>query len=82
MHMEINNNGTRYNNYILWENRKHMPYDYARDGLLNKVLSNKIYNNKNIILKNILNIYEVTIVNILKTVDILNNYKNFLYRNR
>ena len=49
-----NENGTRYNEFKLWEDTKNQPYDYKEKGLVNHILSNKIYNTTNPILKFIL----------------------------
>ena len=80
--MEIKNNGERYSEYRKWENMKHLPYDYERDGLIKKVVSNKIWNTDNVVLKSLTNVWEISLVWCMKCVDILNNYKNYLYRNR
>jgi hypothetical protein len=53
--MTYNDNGNRYKHYQHWENVKNAPYDYERYGLLNKILSNRIYNTTNEYLKIILN---------------------------
>lgn len=80
--MTYNDNGNRYKHYQHWENAKNAPYDYERYGLLNKILSNKIYNTTNDYLKVILNYYEKSLVFVMKYVDRLKNFKNSYWKNR
>lgn len=80
--MEIRNNGTRFINYDKWENIKNKPYNYEKDGLLNKIMSNSIVNTTNSILKFILCFIESSLVFLMKYTDILKNFKNIHWRNR
>lgn len=80
--MEVKPNGDRYNCFKKWESRKHMPYDYANEGLVNKIMSNKIYNTENPILRGLISVFEQAIVCCLKYADVLANYKDFRNRNR
>lgn len=80
--MEKRTNGTRYIKYKIWNHVKNEPYDYANDGLLNKILSNKIVNTNNIALKIILEYYEKSLVFLMKYVDTLKNFKNYHWKNR
>lgn len=80
--MEQKPNGTRYDNYSLWESTKQTKYDFKRDGLLNKIMSKNIVNTDNPILKIMLNIYEYSIIFIFKYIDILKNFKNIHWSNR
>lgn len=80
--MNIENNGARYTEYRQWESMKHLPYDYEHDGLARKVLSHKIWDTENPVLKRIVGVWETSLVWCMKCADILCNYKNYLYRNR
>lgn len=74
--------GTKYKNNALFERKMHQPYDYERFGLLNKIISHKIVNTKNIVLKNILKYYELSFVFTMKYVDRLKHFKNYNWVNR
>lgn len=80
--MTSRENGTHLHIYRNWEDKKHQPYDYKRDGLLKHLLSNRIVNTTNPILKDILNIYENLMVFAMDYVGILNNFHNYTQRNR
>ena len=80
--MEIRTNGTRYANYSKWNKTKNEPYDYAKNGLLNKILSHKITETDNHILKTILSFYEKSFIFLMKYVDVLKNFKNYHWKNR
>lgn len=80
--MTYNDNGNRYKHYQHWENVKNAPYDYERYGLLNKIVSNRIYNTTNECLKIILNYYEKSLVFVMKYVDRLKHFKNPYWKNR
>lgn len=80
--MEIHENGYRFNEYYKWEDVKNQPYNYARDGLIKKLLSSHIVNTKNKILKYILSYFEYSLIYMMKTADILKNFKNFNWKNR
>ena len=80
--MEIRKNGDRYSEYRQWENLKHLPYNYEQDGLLQKIMSHKIWETDNTVLLSILDVYEKALVWCMKTADILCNYKNYLWHNR
>jgi hypothetical protein len=80
--MTYNDNGNRYKHYQHWENVKNAPYDYERYGLLNKIVSNRIYNTTNEYLKIILNYYEKSLVFVMKYVDRLKHFKNPYWKNR
>lgn len=74
--------GTKYKKYYLFETKLNQPYDYENNGLLNKVISNKITNSKNNILKIILHYYEKSFVFLMKYIDRLKNFKNYNWVNR
>lgn len=80
--METNSNGTRFKNYYLWENRKNMPYDYSREGLLKHIMSPVILNTRNTALKILLDYIESSFIFIMKYTDILKNFKNIHWKNR
>lgn len=80
--MQYRENGTRYKNYYMWEDRKNTSYDYKKHGLIQHILSNKIVNTENTILKFILNYYEKSIFFMLNYVDRLKNFKNYHWKNR
>ena len=80
--MEYRENGTRFRDYSSWEDRKYAPYDYEKNGLNKYILSNKITNTNNPVLKFILNYYEKSIVYVFKYIDILKNFKNYHWKNR
>lgn len=75
-------NGTRYTNYCLWESRKEVPYNYKREGLLNKIMSHVILNSDNTVLKIILNFCESSLIFLLNYVDELKHFKNPHWKNR
>ena len=80
--MTYNDNGNRYKHYQHWENVKNAPYDYERYGLLNKIMSNRIYNTTNEALKVILSYYEKSLIFVIKYVDRLKHFKNPYWKNR
>ena len=80
--MEIRQLGTRYNKYYIWEDRKNIPYDYERNGLLNRILSPKIANTDNTVLKIVLQYYEKSLIFLMRYTDILKNFKNIHWKNR
>ena len=80
--MTYNDNGNRYKHYQHWANVKNAPYDYERYGLLNKIMSNRIYNTTNEALKVILSYYERSLIFVMKYVDRLKHFKNPYWKNR
>ncbi len=78
----INNNGYRFEYLKKYEKKLHQPYDYRTNGLLNKILSHKVHQTKNPILKQVLNIYEKNIEFMMSYVDILQNFFNYNWKNR
>ena len=77
-----NENGSRYKDNKLWEDKKYSPYDYERNGLLQHILSNRVVNSNNEFLKFILRYYEKSIIFVLKYIDQLKNFKNYHWKNR
>lgn len=82
MSLKQYNNGYSFKNYYEWEDIKNKPYDYEREGLLNKIVSHNISGTKNPVLKKLLGYYESSIVWLLKYTDILKNFKNINWKNR
>ena len=80
--MEVRNNGTRFENYALWENVKHTPYNYFKNGLLKHIMSPAIVETDNTILKYLLNYVESSLIFVMRYTDILKNFKNIHWRNR
>ena len=80
--MEYRENGTRYKDYNLWEDRKYSPYDYEKNGLIKHIISHRIVNTNNPVLKFMLNYYESSIVFVLKYIDRLKHFKNYHKNNR
>jgi hypothetical protein len=80
--MEIRTNGTRFFNYDKWEVKKYTPYNYIKEGLLNRIMSNQIVNTTNPILKIILQYVESSLFFVMKYIDILKNFKNIHWKNR
>lgn len=80
--METHTNGQHYYNYCKWEHKKHQPYDYERNGLLNKLLSHKIVESENQALQYLLNYIEKSFVILMKFTERMQNFKNYAYRNR
>ena len=80
--MQYRENGSKYKEYYLWEDRKNKPYDYEKHGLLQHIMSNVIVNSHNSILQFVLSYYEKSIVFLLKYVDRLKHFKNYHAKNR
>lgn len=80
--MEYRENGSRYNRYYLWDNVKNQEYDYKNKGLIQYIMSSKIVNSENHILRTILSYFEQSIVFLLKYVDRLKHFKNYHWKNR
>lgn len=74
--------GARYKYYDEYENKKNQPYNYEKYGLLNKIISSKIINTNNSVLRVILSYYEKSLVFLLKYIDRLKNFKNYNWVNR
>lgn len=80
--MEYRENGSRYDNYYLWDDVKNSEYDYKRKGLVQYIMSSKIVNSENHILRTILSYFEQSIIFVLKYVDRLKHFKNYHWKNR
>ena len=77
-----NDNYTRFKNYDLWESKKNAPYNYDKNGVLNKIISNKISSSSNPTLLIILNYIDRSLVFLMKYIDRLKNFKNPHWLNR
>lgn len=80
--MEVRANGMRFNDYDKWEITKHTPYNYAKNGLLNHIMSPAIVNTNNNALKILLQYVESSLMFVMKYTDILKNFKNIHWKNR
>lgn len=80
--MEIRSNGTRFYDYDKWEDKKHIPYNYAKHGLLNHIMSSQIANTTNPALKILLQYVESSLFFVMKYTDMLKNFKNIHWKNR
>ena len=80
--METYNNGHRYENLRIYDKLKHNPYDYKRNGLIKHLVSPRIANTKNPVLRFIVNTVENSIIYTLQYIDILKNYFNYTWYNR
>jgi hypothetical protein len=79
--MEIRENGHRFANNYKWEDLKHQPYEYAQKGLIKHLLSHKITETKNPVLRYVLDFYEYCIIYFFKSADYLKNFHNFNWKN-
>ena len=75
-------NGTRYIKYDEWGVKKNIPYNYRKNGIVDKILSHKIVESNNEVLNLILNYYENSIIFLLNYVDILKHFKDPHWKNR
>ena len=80
--MKYYDNGYRWRDYPDWEKRLNEPYDYTRKGLLTKLMSNKITETDNTVLKMVLSYFEGSMIFLMHYVDILKNFKNAHWKNR
>lgn len=63
--------------FSAWERRKHQPYDYAKKGLLNKILPEVITSTTNPTTARMLDFVEYSLVFLMKYVDVLKNFKDY-----
>lgn len=80
--MDVQNNGKRFEPYKEWDITHNMEYDYAQEGVAKRILSKPITRTTNPILKIVLQFYDSTITYMLKSIDILKNFKNIHWKNR
>ena len=72
--------GTRYQDNAQVNHLLHQPYDYERNGLLNKCMSEVIINTGNKTTHFIIKLVETCLVFCMKYVDILKHFKNWNYK--
>ena len=75
-------NGKRFESYRLYENQLHRRYDYANEGLLKHLVSPRLRDTRNPILKYMLSYVERSLIFTMKSVDILQNFHNYNWKNR
>lgn len=80
--MTTNENGTRYEQYMPHERRLHTPYDYRHEGLFSRLVTPLIANSNNSILRTCYDFCERSMIRCLVYVDRLQNFYNYLWRNR
>lgn len=80
--MIYNENGKRFESYYKWENVKHLPYNYKRDGLLKHIMSRRIVESNNYILQCVLHYVEQSMIFLMKYTDCLKHFKDFHWKNR
>ena len=80
--MEWQNNGQRFEPYKKWEKTYSPGYDYGTEGVAKHILSKPIVESQNPIMKLTLKIYDSCIIFMLKSIDILKNFKNVHWKNR
>lgn len=78
--MEYRKPYTRYEYLQDYNRSKHNPYDYRKNGLLNRMMSPVITNTSNRTTRLVLDFVEAAFVFILDYVDELRNFKNWNYR--
>lgn len=78
--MEYRLPGTRQTQFKRYNRTKHEPYDYARNGILTKVLPNVITSTKNKTTRIVLDLVENSAIFLLQYVDVLKHFKNWNYR--
>ena len=80
--MVYKTNGDRYKNYYKWEDVKNPAYNYEREGLLKHIMSKRIVETDNYVLRLMLDYYERSLVFLMRYVDELRNFKNIHWKNR
>lgn len=80
--MKIYENGHRFKNYDVFEQKLHQPYNYEKYGLIQHLVSHKIVESKNIPLQAILKFTDRSFVMLLKYIDQLKNFKVYTWKNR
>lgn len=77
-----NPNGRHYEEYRHWNKLLHQPYDYKNEGLLNRIMSHKIWGTKNPFLKYILRFVESSLIYCMQSADQLAHFYDYNWRNR
>lgn len=78
----VKKNGTRYDYTVNYDKTLNEPYDYERYGLLSNMVSKRLSSTSNPITKFVYDVFEKSVVFLLKYTDVLANFKNPYYRNR
>lgn len=80
--MIVLDNGHRYKKYVEYGKELNLPYDYEKNGLLNRLMSHKISESKSPILNMMYKYYENSLIFLMKQVDIIKHYKDIAWKNR
>ena len=80
--MVYKTNGDRYKNYYKCDDVKNSAYNYEREGLLKHIMSKRIVETDNYVLRLMLDYYERSLVFLMRYVDELRNFKNIHWKNR
>lgn len=80
--MEIRENGVRYKKFKKWGVPPDTIYDYASEGVVPHLFSNKIVKNQNNVLQILLRFFDNSIIFLLQYVDELKYFKDFHSKNR
>lgn len=82
INMIVMDNGHRFLKYHEYSKELNTPYDYSKNGLLNKMMSEKISQSKSPVLKMMYDFYERSLIFLLQQVDVLAHYKDIAWKNR
>ena len=80
--MIVLDNGHRYKKYKDYSRELNTPYDYEKNGLLNKMMSFKISQSKSPVLRMMYEYYEKSLIFLLQQVDVVAHYKDIVWKNR
>ena len=80
--MRVQDNGKRFESFREWDVTHNLEYDYAHEGIVKRIVSKPIAKTDNPILKIVLQFYDSAITYMLKSIDILKNFKNIHSKNR
>lgn len=80
--MKYQENGEKYKDYCEWESVHQRSYNYEKYGLLKHIISHKIIETQNNILKMVLLNFEKSLIFLMKYVDRLKHFKNYHWKNR
>lgn len=80
--MKVYPNGYRFRNYDEYEHKLHQPYNYEKHGIIQHIISSKIANSENRILRTMLNFIDQSLISLSRYTDELKYFKNYLWKNR
>ena len=80
--MKVYENGHRFENYDAFEQRLHQPYNYSKYGLFKHLMSHKITESMNKPLQIMLTYVDKSFCFLLRYIDELKYFKNYLWKNR